>query len=199
MTWAPDYVTGDEFAAYVRVDDTIDDDQIAVWITAASRAVDKFANRQFGKVAVAESRTFSDMWCDVRAGVTYYVLSIDDLMSTVGMTIAGTAYADTGAVLLPRDAPTRGRPYTSLRFSTDPRVSGSYPEIAVSALWGWTAVPAQVVNATLMQANRYASRRESPYGIAGSPDAGSELRLLARLDPDVAVSLAGLQRRRVAR
>ena len=37
-------------------------------------------------------------------------------------------------------------------------------------------------------------RKGSPYGIAGSPDLGSELRLLAKLDADVAVLLRSFVR-----
>jgi hypothetical protein len=36
-----------------------------------------------------------------------------------------------------------------------------------------------------MQASRLLSRRDAPFGIAGSPEMGSEMRLLAKLDPDV--------------
>ena len=49
--------------------------------------------------------------------------------------------------------------------------------------------------ATLLQASRLAARRDSPFGVAGSPDAGSEMRLLARVDPDVAVALEPYRRR----
>jgi len=50
--------------------------------------------------------------------------------------------------------------------------------------------------ATVLQANRLLKRRHAPFGVAGSPELGSELRLLARVDPDVAVSLRGLGRMR---
>jgi len=60
--------------------------------------------------------------------------------------------------------------------------------------WGWSAVPVPVKEATYLQASRFHSRRDSPYGIAGSPDQGSELRLLSRVDPDVAVSLSDFVR-----
>jgi hypothetical protein len=41
----------------------------------------------------------------------------------------------------------------------------------------------------LLQASRLDFRRVAPAGVAGSPETGSEVRLLARVDPDVAVSL----------
>jgi hypothetical protein len=50
----------------------------------------------------------------------------------------------------------------------------------------------------MLQASRFYARRDSPYGVAGSPDLGSEVRLLSKVDPDVAVSLADYVRPAVA-
>lgn len=52
-----------------------------------------------------------------------------------------------------------------------------------------STVPAGVNTATLIQAARFFKRRDSPYGVAGSPEMGSELRLQAKLDPDVYVMI----------
>lgn len=48
-------------------------------------------------------------------------------------------------------------------------------------------VPAAVRMGTLIQAARFFKRKDSPFGIAGSPEMGNETRLLSRLDPDVAL------------
>jgi len=66
----------------------------------------------------------------------------------------------------------------------------------VVSQWGWTAVPAQVPGAARIQLSRFDWRRDAPAGIAGSPDSGSEIRLLAKLDPDAIKALSGLARRR---
>ncbi|MFI6763870.1 hypothetical protein ACIBF5_32595, partial [Micromonospora sp. NPDC050417] len=126
---------------------------------------------------------------DVVSGL--WLVEVDDVQDVTGMTVGGMSVADSGAVLLPDDAPERGKPYERLGFTSYP----GRPLVAV-ALWGWTAFPAGVVGAAKLQVSRWASRRDSPYGVAGSPADGSELRLLARLDPDVATTLAGLSRRR---
>jgi hypothetical protein len=52
-------------------------------------------------------------------------------------------------------------------------------------------VPPTIKLATQLQASRWLKRRDAPFGIAGSPELGSELRLLAKLDPDVEVLLDG--------
>ncbi|SCF22639.1 hypothetical protein [Micromonospora mirobrigensis] len=190
MPWKPDYITATQAAAYLRVGDTLDDVELATWCTAASRAIDKRCNRQFGKLSTAAARTYRGPAAyDQVSGL--WLLEIDDVQDSTGLTVGGVALASSGAVLLPDNAPADGVPYERLGFTTAPT-----GPVVVVAVWGWSAVPAQVVGAAKLQVSRWSARRESPYGIAGSPDAGSELRLLARLDPDVSTSLAGLSRRR---
>lgn len=54
---------------------------------------------------------------------------------------------------------------------------------------GFTTVPAAVKLACEIQASRWFKRNDAPFGVAGSAEMGTELRLLARLDPDVEVLL----------
>jgi hypothetical protein len=51
-------------------------------------------------------------------------------------------------------------------------------------MWGWSAVPYEVQSACLIQSSRIFVRRQSPFGIAGTPELGT-VRLTSRLDPDV--------------
>jgi hypothetical protein len=184
MAWKPDYVTLVELKSYVRVDDSVDDAQLAMAIPAASRAVDRCTHRQFGKVAAPEERfypvEYSSRTCRWRA-------PIDDLQTTAGLVAPNTDYR-----LEPRNALAEGKPYTHITFGTDPRNDDG--ELALTAAWGWTTTPITIKFATSLQASRFAARRDSPYGVAGSPQQGSELRLLARVDPDVAVSLKDFTR-----
>ena len=195
MPWAPDYLTLAEAKAYLRVADTVDDAEIAGWITAASRAIDRRCNRQFGLLAAPATRTYRrPAVYDATLGM--WTVNIDDVMSTVGMTVNGVAFAAAGAVLLPDNAPLDGRPWTRIGFTYAPNQSspGYAAATVMAAPWGWTAVPVQVPQACKLQIARWNVRRDSPYGIAGSPDQGSEMRLLSRLDPDVATTLLGLSR-----
>lgn len=189
MTWKPDYTTASAAKAYLRISDTYDDVQLAVFITAASRAIDKFCGRQFGVVASSETREFDGVW-DAHLGKTVY--EIDDVMDIdpISVVVTSDSSAITDYELWPRNAAKKGRPYTQLR------TSATRARITVDVLWGWTAVPTEVVNATLLQVARLAARRDSPYGIAGGPtDGGSEQRLLASVDPDVKVVLDDLKRK----
>ena len=60
--------------------------------------------------------------------------------------------------------------------------------VRIKGVWGFSAVPAEVNMAALIQSSRLFGRRQSPFGIAGSPDLGT-IRLFSRLDADVEVLL----------
>jgi len=195
VVWKPDYVTVGELGDYLGIADSIDDVQLQVWVTAASRAVDRRCNRQFGKVAAPVTRTYRRRPAyDPASGL--WLLEIDDVQDSTGMTVNGVALASAGATLLPDNAAADGVPWERLGFEDYPTWTDPYA--IVSPGWGWTAVPAQTVGAVKLQGARWNFRRKSPAGVAGSPDQGSEIRLLAKLDPDVATTLAGLSRRRRA-
>jgi len=51
-----------------------------------------------------------------------------------------------------------------------------------------------VLNACKLQTGRFNKRLQALFGVAGSPADGSEVRLLAKLDPDVAVMLVDYTR-----
>jgi hypothetical protein len=199
MPWKPDYLTVAQASAYLRIPggDTVDDVELQVWVTTASRAIDDYCNRQFGQLAAPALRTYDDEPVyNPKLGL--WVMEIDDLQDATGFLVNGVAYASSGATLLPRNAPADGLPWTRLGFATQPY--GSYPGAPVTyghtGRWGWSTQPTQVGAAMRLQINRWNFRRDSPAGIAGSPDSGSEMRLLNRLDPDVKTTLLGLRRRR---
>ena len=188
MAWAPDYVTSAELKAFLRIGDAADDVMVAAALTAASRAIDQHTNRQFGVVAAAEERFYTAEWDRRRCR---WVIQIDDLMSTSNFDaqVQDADGTDLGQIddytLEPRNAAQVSKPWTHLVVKPTSAYlpTGAVDEVAITALWGWTAVPTAVKEATYLQASRFHARRDSPFGIAGSPEVGSELRLLARLDP----------------
>lgn len=199
MAWKPDYITTAEAKAFLRITDAVDDVEIALWVTAASRAIDKRCNRQFGQLAAPAARVYRRVpYYDPTTGL--WLMEIDDIQDVTGFTVNGVAYASSGAVLLPDNAPADGVPWTRLGFNVQPYASapGVPQSNTLVGRWGWAAQPAQVGAAARLQVGRWNARRDSPYGIAGSPDSGSEMRLYAKLDPDVATTLTGLARRRQA-
>jgi hypothetical protein len=205
VTWAPDYVTTAELKSYQRISDTDDDTLLALWITAASRAVDKHCGRQFGQVATVEAREYTTVY-DRHQGC--YLAVIDDLPTITGLIVLDAdAVEITDYTLDPVNALLKGKPYERLWLTSSSGTAAlgwpySWPwpllptgrPLTITAKWGWTAVPSAVKVATMLQASRFAARRDSPYGIAGSPSEGSELRLLATLDPDLKTSLSAFRR-----
>lgn len=192
--WEPDYATIEQLREYARIndaDDTVDDDRMARDITAASRAVDEHCHRQFGKTAAPEARLFTVQGYTPRWERT--IVAVDDLMTTTGMvvTVGGSVVAP--ARLTPSNAPAKGKPWS--RIELPGRLSLEPDAVEIVATWGWTAVPTAVTQATLLQALRLSKRPDSPFGVAGSPDLGNELRLLSKVDPDVAVMLRRYVRR----
>ena len=195
MAWKPDYATTDDLKTFVRIGDALDDAQLELAVAAASRAIDTACRRQFGLVAAPEARAYTAYYDTKR---DRWMVPIDDLMTAAGLVVKFDTDSDesyaatiTGYGMRPANAAQTGRPWEDLvvhpgsTVLPDDRDAG----VQVTALWGWTAVPDAVKEACLLQASRLLARRDSPYGIAGSPDAGSEMRLLAKVDPDVAVVL----------
>lgn len=201
MAWAPSYVAVSDLKAYLGIDDTDNDAQLTLAISAASRAIDRYCRRQFGLVAAPEARYYTARWSRRRG---LWVVPIDDLMSAVGLvakvdTAGDGTYATTIVsgtyVLRPRNAAVKGEPWTEVAFLDTAAAlpTGVDGEVQITAPWGWTAFPDTVKQACLLQGSRVYARKEAPFGIAGSPD-GSELRLLAKVDPDVAVMLVGYRK-----
>lgn len=194
MAWAPDYVTVDELKDYLRFPDNADDVFVALWVTTVSRNVDDFCGRQFGKVAAAEDRYYTPVYDRHERA---WLVEIDDLQDTTGFTLAdadGTAIpvqtsTVDGYTLLPRNAAAKGEPYTQLKITVSPGC-----EVTGNGLWGWNATPAAVKTGLMLQGNRLKARRDSAFGVAGSLEQGSEIRLLAQLDPDFKTSLKPLVR-----
>ena len=56
--------------------------------------------------------------------------------------------------------------------------------VRVTGVWGWSAVPIAVKQATIIQGARIFKRNDSPLGIAGFGDMGV-IRVGSQLDPDV--------------
>jgi hypothetical protein len=186
MTWAPDYSDVATVRSWIRSGLDADNDAfIASWITATSRNVDDFCGRQFGNTGTVQARTYDGVY---DSHLAQWIYEIDDVQNITGMTVSAGNAVQTNYTLWPRNAASKGQPYTQLRTSA---FSGT---VTPSAIWGWTAVPSAAVTGILLQAARLAKRRDSPFGIAGSPSEGSELRLLAQLDPDFRTTLKPFMR-----
>lgn len=200
MAWAPDYLEQEEAADFLNLGTPSDEEaaDLAQFVPAASRAIDRACGRQFGVVDTPQERFYTPRWSRTRGR---WMVRIDDLMSTTGLVVKvrtedGTELGEATYTLEPRNAAADGEPWTDMALLSSsavlPGCAGD--EIGITGLWGWTAFPDVVVGACKLQLSRFWARRQSPFGIAGSPEQGSELRLLAKLDPDVDVMLESVRR-----
>lgn len=193
MPWKPDYVdvagAGEDIQEFLRIDDDADDYWLSLAVSAASRTLDRHCRRQFGRTDEVEERRYRIRY-NRSQGV--WVADVDDLMGTADLTLNGVALAD--PELYPMNAAADQKPWTQLVVPDDVRDGLDRPFVDVAERWGWLAIPEVVEQATAIQAGRVASRRNALFGVAGSPDAGSEVRLLAKLDPDVAVMVHDVKR-----
>lgn len=200
MPWRPDYITAEELADYVRTDVESDRPELTAACSSASRAIDDATYRQFGQTA-SEARVFTPKWSPLRG---MWVVECDDLFAAPTAIAVDTAADGTFAttvdpanvLMLPVNSAAEGRPFLRVALRRGVSVFNplGYESVRLTAVWGWATVPATIVAATKLQASRFFARRNSPYGVAGSPDQGSEIRLLSRVDPDVRLMIRDYKR-----
>ncbi len=194
MAWKPDYCTTEELGALLSIHDDYDDVELGLAIAAASRAVDHATNRQFGQTETTETRTFDDIRWSRTNGV--YITRVDDIQTLTGLVVTIAGSATTAYETQPDNAIAKGKPIEriwSRSVTCDTGISRRN-SIEVTASFGWLSVPDTVKEATLLQASRFFKRKDAPFGVAGSPDVGSEVRLLAKVDPDVQLALQPFRR-----
>lgn len=199
MALYPDYAALADLRTYTGGTSTADDAPLQFALTAASRAIDQATDRQFGVLTVAGARYYTPVW---NQDLARWTARIDDLMTTTSLvvktdldwdgvyetTIVMNPGGTGGFRFRPYNAASDSRPWNQIVFGISvlftqivSRLEGS---LEVTALWGWTAIPTTVEQATLLQASRWYRRKGTPFGVAGSPEMGTDMRFL-RLDPDV--------------
>jgi hypothetical protein len=173
------YATLAELKASRRIVPDSDDTALTRALTAASRAIDRRCNRRFWLDDEATARVYGVAGRATPDGR----LLIDDVGSLVDLAVeSGTSTSwspvteyETG----PDNALTRGMPVTELALFG----YWAGPRVRVTARWGWPDVPDEINTATLLLANRFYMRKDSPEGVAGTTEWGA-IRM-SRVDPDV--------------
>jgi len=172
---------------------TPEDDEIDQVVNSVSRAIDDACGRFFYSAAGTVLYTAEDFLylpIDDFSAITAVVID-EQNTGTPNVTLTtGTDYRPEGTSAIP------GFPYTAIRitsFGTKTLPVGVTEGVSVRGTRGFAAVPQPIVAATLLQCVRTHARRNSPYGVAGSPDGGI-IRLLSRLDPDVELMIRPYRR-----
>lgn len=187
------YATLAELKTFVGIPtgDTADDTVLTLALDSASLQIDHFCDRTFTADSVATTRDY--------VVTNTGLLDVDPISTTTGLivqtddnndgTFETTWTINTDFRLEPINASSSSVPWdriVALGTRWFPKLAYR-PGVRVTAKFGWPTGtgPASVKQATLIQASRLFKRKDSPFGVAGSVEFGSEIRLLAKLDPDV--------------
>jgi hypothetical protein len=185
ITPVTEYATVAELKVRIGIGDATDDAVLLAVLKAVSRGIDNYCARFFYQTAAATVRYYTP-----RNG---NAVLIDDCVSLSAVQTDANGdrtyeqtWATTDYDLEPDNAGAEGRPYW--KIAQTPNGSYCFPVglrkgLKLTGVWGWPETPAPVKEACLIQAARVFKRKDSPFGIAGSPDVG--MLRIGRLDPDV--------------
>ncbi len=186
------YATLAEIKNSLRISDSIDDTQLEMAVESASRLIDGYAQRYFynGGSATrvyATDNTFQVYIDDAQSLSQVKLSSLDDGIYDVTLTASDYQLYPLNNVV----GGLTGWPYTELTLAGN-YLSANYgfvtgsgrANVQMIGVWGWSATPTAIKQATIIQASRIYKRADSPLGVAGFGDLGV-MRVSSGLDPDV--------------
>lgn len=173
-------------------------------LNASSRAVDHYCGRRFWADATTTTRTFDGTGRDV--------VYVDDISTRTGVVVtSGTDGANFGTswtigtefILEPRNADAAGGAGDAFAFWRLRALGGRFwpaasygPTVQVVAKFGWSAIPPEANQATILKAAQLFKRKDAPFAVAGFGDFGAVR--ISRNDPDVVDLLGDYRKPRVA-
>lgn len=191
------YATLAEVKSYLGISDNLDDTLLENMVEAASRTIDRIANRRF--------------YLDTNASARLYrvtnplALFVDDIGSTSGLvvktddngdgTYETTLTLNTDYTLDPLNANAIGRPWTQitrLGYDEFPIPLNYRPGVEVTAKWGWPTVPDDINQACLILVADLFKRKDAPGGVVGLAEIGT-IRL-SPLGRDIAAMVRAYRR-----
>jgi hypothetical protein len=194
------YCTLTQVKAGLRITDSVDDTLLEMAVESASRAIDSYCNRVFYSTGTAVVRYYSPQ--------DSYLCDIDDLVSLTSLytnsdetqSSYNILWTSEDRQLEPLNGLADGQPTPFTRI----RAIGDYTfqtlngeaSVKVTGVFGYSAVPIAITQATVIQASRIYKRLDSPLGII-SGELGT-MRVGTRLDPDVAQLVDGFRKVRMA-
>lgn len=185
-----DYCTAEQVRAELGdTGDALDATLLGKAVTAASRAVEDWTGRTAGFAldADASARVYRPEGCEVAV--------IDDIGSSDGVVVEtwdGSAWnaVDAGDYQLEplnADAATAFAWNQVVALTTPWPLDGRRATLRVTARWGWSQVPEQVEEATILRAVALFKRKDAAYGVADFGEFGPVR--ISRQDSDVVALL----------
>jgi len=176
------YTTLAAFQAYANMSTVTADETTTIEqaIEAASRTIDRIANRRFYIDAAATARLYRT--------TDFYTLYVDDIGSTTNLAVnldadgngnyTDTLTLNTDFILDPVTAPQLERPFTRITMvgaDTFPLPISRRPQVQVTAKFGWYdgTPPDDIVEACLILSADYVKRASSVGGVLGLSELGA--------------------------
>ena len=186
MTITNGYCTLAQIKAALRINDAVDDTLLEMAVESASRMIDAECDRNFFSTSATRDFVPSDTTTvdtDDLTAITSVKLD-DDGNGTFNITLAVTDYQTE-----PLNQRVSGNAFPIYRL----RMIGDYllpiwgrqATVRIQGTYGFTPVPKQIEQATVIQGSRIFKRLDSPLGFAGFSDMG--VARVGRVDPDVAM------------
>lgn len=179
------YCSLNQIKAALRINDAVDDTLLEMAVESASRMIDSECDRTFYSVTTTRDFTPADA----------YTVDTDDLTAITSVKIDDQGdqgfritLATSDYQAEPLNQRVSGNPFPIYRL----RMIGDYllpiwgeqATVRIAGTYGFTPVPIQITQATVILAARYYKRADSPLGFAGFSDMG--VARVGRVDPDVA-------------
>ena len=178
--------------------DTTDDTLINEVIAAASRAIDDYTGQFFYQIADGTAFFTASNYEEVNTH-GFPIISVGSLTTDGdGSGTYETTWSAADYNLLPaNNALANGsaaKPYTQIAVT--PSGSHAFPSelakgVRVTGHFGWAAVPSAVKLATIAQSAMLFEGRRAPFGVIGSTDQGTVMRMSARMHPEAVMLLEG--------
>ena len=182
------YCSLNQIKAALRITDSVDDTLLEMAVESASRMIDSECDRNFFSTSATRDFIPSDS----------YTVDTDDLTAITSVKIddqGDLTFAITLAVSDYQTEPVNQRvsgnafPIYRLRMIGDYLLPlwGQQATVRIQGTYGFTPVPTQITQATVIQAGRIFKRLDSLLGFAGFSDMG--VARVGRVDPDVAAMI----------
>ena len=162
------YATLTEVKLFLGITDSVDDTLLEGMVEAASRSIDRMANRRFYLDTNASARLY-------RANDALQ-LFVDDIGSATGLAVAvdsdGNGSYDTALtlntdyILDPITAPSLNRPWNVVTIvsasAAFPAPLNYRPGVQVTAKWGWPSIPDDINQACMILTADLYKRKDAP-------------------------------------
>lgn len=190
-----------EFKGRLEIEDNEDDARAESALAVATRDIEKYCRRQFNTDNTPSVRRFR---CD-----NPEVAVIDDFHTATGLVVelgdiendfSTTWTIDVDFWISPLNGTRNETPEVAywrietMRGGRIPCPSGRQPNLRVTANWGWSAVPDDVIEATYLRGMQVFRRKDSPEGVLGGFEGAGAVRVSRWRDPDIERMLKDYQK-----